>query len=479
MKFLGYTLFERIEENKTPEAKIVKTQFTKEQPDKVSFERLILYHDQTPQIRTAVSAYSELITGTEMVITADDEAAKKEIDEWIRTTNFYNKFEGVVTTTLICGNALLERLDPNDTEDVQEVDMSTIVAKKRTAEGKLEWYEQRQQAGGIVKLGEHNTDRFIEFNLTNFSQQAWGRSLFYPLAVARATGHRITAPLVEIMWGVEDAMAGIIQNNAYPITTITYDGGNDEFLKKETEFWRRYKPGDKRVGKITPRIEFFETSPASKYTDYVEHLEKTFELGTQFPHDIMTGDFTSRASSETTETIVMKLVRGFQQYMCTKLKKELFEPILEQKGFDAEKANLTISFTAQNVVELMPEQVLKLFTDKAITIDELREWYRDNTGIDLPDDAGIKQMMDEEKQREQDEFDMQAKAMDNKVNDLKSKVEQFVQSKDHDDKMVKMSADMADKITKIREAIDANNQGIANRKIKALEKFIERAEKIG
>jgi len=47
----------------------------------------------------------------------------------------------------------------------------------------------------------------------------------------------------------------------------------------------------------------------------VGHMEKTFELGTQFPHDIMTGDFTSRASSETTETIMQKRVRGFQRYL--------------------------------------------------------------------------------------------------------------------------------------------------------------------
>jgi len=71
------------------------------------------------------------------------------------------------------------------------------------------------------------------------------------------------------------------------------------------------------------------------------------ELGVQFPHDILTGDFTSRASSETTENIVMKKVRGWQRYLCTKLKKELFEPILEQNGFNTEEVELEVSFTVQ------------------------------------------------------------------------------------------------------------------------------------
>jgi len=337
---------------KQPLAKIVKSEFTKERP-KVTFERFIKYHDLTPQIQIAVSSYSELITGTEMVLKTKGKEAQDFLDEWVRKNNFYDKFEGLVTTMLICGNSLLEKLDKTDLEDVQEVDMTTIVSKKRDEFGRLEYYEQRQEMGKIVKL--EDTEKFIEFNLTHYSNQDWGRSLFYSLAIPRTTGFRTTAPLVEIMWGMEDAMGGIYLNNAYPITTITYPGANDEYLEKEAERWRRYKPGDKRVQKIKPEIEFFESQGSqSKFTELINHMEKVFELGTQFPHDILTGDFTSRASSETTETIVMKRVRGFQRYLCTKLKRELFEVILEQNGFNPEDEELEISFTAQNVVELEP-----------------------------------------------------------------------------------------------------------------------------
>jgi len=230
-----------IEEAKLPTAKIVRSEFIKERPAAVTFERLVKYHDLTPQIQIAVSSYSELITGTEMILTAKGQEAQDFLDEWVRRTNFYDKFEGIVTTLLITGNALLEKLDKTAIDDVEEVDMTTIVSKKRDEFGRLEFYEQRQQEGQIVKL--EDVDKFIEFNLTHYSKQAWGRSLFYSLAVPRTTGFRTTAPLVEVMWGMEDAMAGIINNNAYPITTITYPGANDEYLEKEAERWRRFKPG--------------------------------------------------------------------------------------------------------------------------------------------------------------------------------------------------------------------------------------------
>jgi len=384
----------QIKEAKTPLAKIVRSDYSREQPYQVTFEQLIKYHDRTPQLQIAVSSYSELITGTEMNVTCKSDKATQVLNEWIRDTNFYDKFENMVTTCLITGNSILEKLDENDIQNVEEVDMQTIIAKKRNEYGELEYYEHRTNNGQTAKLGEGKLGKFIEFNLTNYSKQPWGKSLFYSLAIPRTIGNRTTAPLIEIMWGVEDAMSAIILNNAYPITTITYPGASDTYLEKEAVRWQRYKPGDKRVQKIKPEIEFFETQGNSKYTDYINHLEKTFELGTQFPHDIMTGDFTSRASSETTDNIVMKRVRGYQRYLANKLKVELFDNILMQNGYDPEKEECEVAFTSQNIIELEVAQIKDLTTQGIMTKNESREWLRVNTGMELPDDDEIQANQD-------------------------------------------------------------------------------------
>jgi len=121
-----------MEKGKIPDAKIVKSQFIREQVENTTFEKLQRYHDLTPQIQIAVSSYTELITGTEMLISSEDDRAKEILDEWINKTGFYDKFESLVRTILICGNAILELLDENDITDVAEVDMSTVIAKRRT-----------------------------------------------------------------------------------------------------------------------------------------------------------------------------------------------------------------------------------------------------------------------------------------------------------------------------------------------------------
>ena len=384
----------QIEEAKAPLAKIVRSDYQREQPIQVTFEQLIKYHDRTPQLQIAVSSYSELITGTEMNITCKSETATQVLNEWVRNADFYNKFENMVTTCLITGNSILEKLDENDIQDVEEVDMQTIISKQRNEYGELQHYEHRTNHGQTAKLGEGKLGKFIEFNLTNYSKQAWGKSLFYSLAIPRTIGNRTTAPLIEIMWGIEDAMSAIILNNAYPITTITYPGASDTYLEKEAVRWQKYKPGDKRVQKIKPEIDFFETAGNSKYTDYIQHLEKVFELGTQFPHDIMTGDFTSRASSETTDNIVMKRVRGYQRYLANKLKIELFDNILIQNGYDPDVEECNVAFTSQNIVELEVAQIKDLTTQGIMTKTESRDWLRVNTGMELPDDDEIKASQD-------------------------------------------------------------------------------------
>ena len=379
----------KLEEAKTPLAKIVKREYDRERPEQVTFERLIMYHDKTPQIQMPVSMYSEMISGTDMVVNCESDKATELIHDWIRHTNFYEKFENMITTWLICGNSILEKLDENDIQDVLEVDMSTIISKKRDEYGSLEYYEHRTRTGIVNKLGQNKLGKFIEFNLSPFSRKPWSNSLFHSLAIPRTIGNRTMPPITELIWGIEDAMGSIILNNAYPITTITYNGANDDYLRGEARRWNEYKPGDKRVQKIKPEIEFFETTGNSKYTDYLDWLRKTVEMGVQFPNDILTGDFTSRASSETTETIVQKKVRGYQRYLSNKLKTELFDNILIQNGYDPDKEDCKVQFTAQNIIVLDINNVKDFTTNGIMTKNEAREWLRKNTGMELTDDKEI------------------------------------------------------------------------------------------
>lgn len=375
-------------EKSNPESKIVKSYSMQGDAPKVSFKQLMEYYEKTPQVSIGVTGYSELITGTDLQINADDEEAKKFIEEWNRKTNFYDKLENMVTTFLVCGNSILEKLDDKLIEDVAEVDMSTITGKKRDDYGNTEFYYQNV-GGQNTPLGQGNLNKFIEFNLSMYSRKEWSPSLFQSIAEARTVGNRTTLPIIEMLWAIEDAMGAVFVNHAYPLEYFTFEGANADELEKEAQKIKKFKPGDKFIGTKKPEVSIFETQAQSKYPDYINHYNRLTQLGIKFPHDIMTGDFTSRASSETTDDLTTKIARGIQRYICNKLKIELYDLILKQNGYDPMKANLSVSFTTQNIIKLNPDQVKERVMSGMWTKEEGREWDKDNLGADLFDDNKI------------------------------------------------------------------------------------------
>jgi len=116
----------------------------------------------------------------------------------------------------------------------------------------------------------------------------------------------------------------------------------------------------------------------------------------------MTGDFTSRASSQTTESLLDKRVRGYQRYIINKIVDEIYTPLLILNGIDPLKANLTISFETGNLIDLTIDNMMGLKNSGSITVKELREWVKDRAGVDLFDDKEIEAKQEEYEQQKQD-----------------------------------------------------------------------------
>lgn len=400
-------------------SRVVKSYNSQDSPE-VSFKQKIYYHNISPQLQVGVTGYSRLLDLANIQINTDDEEAKKIIEDWNETTNFKTKLEAMGNTFLICGNSILEKLDDKLTQDVEEVDMTTITGKKRDEYGKTLWYIQ--EAGGQqIPLGQNNINRYIEFNLNTISKSIWSPCIFESAAIPRKVGNRTTFPLVELVVGLEDAMSTIILNNAYPEEYYTFEGVNDEDLTKEAEKIRKRKPGDKIIGTKQPKIDIFETKGQSAYVDYIKYLYNSLSISVKFPTDILIGDFTSRASSEESADLPVKFSNAIKRYLGNKLKQELYDPILLQMGKDTKKINLQVTFGTQEIIKMTPEIAGKRFTDKIWSIEETREWDKENTGVDLFDDDLMSNDMMKQKEDEiKAQFDLKNKPVEDNKKEIES-----------------------------------------------------------
>ena len=395
-----------------PFSKVVKSYGNSDSPD-VSFKQKIYYHSISPQLQVGVTGYSRLLDLANIQINTDDEEAKKIIDVWNEVTNFKTKFEAMGNTFLICGNSILEKLDSKLTQDVEEVDMTTITGKKRDDYGKTLYYIQEAN-GQQVPLGQNDINRYIEFNLNTISKSIWSPCIFEAAAIPRRVGNRTTFPLVELVVGLEDAMSTIVLNNAYPEVYYTFPNADSDRLEKESEKIRKRKPGDRVVTSAKPEIDMYESKGQSAYVDYIKYLYNSLSLAVKFPTDILIGDFTSRASSEESADLPVKFANAIKRYLGNKLKQELYDPILLQMGKDVKKINLQVTFGTQEIIKMTPEIVGKRVLDGQWTVEEGREWDKKNTGVELFDDDIIN---DEVVQKEKDEvkaqFDMKNRPTDN------------------------------------------------------------------
>lgn len=389
--------FIKIEEKApNPITKIVSMhQYSDEQPQ-VSFAQKIYYHSISPQIQLGVTAYARLLDLANIQINSDDEKSKKLIEDWIDITDFRTKIDAMSNTFLICGNAIIEKLSDKMTQDIAEVDMSSITGKKRDEYGKTMYYTQSTQVGQI-QLGETSLNRFIEFNLNTISRSTWSPCIFESAAIPRKVGNRITYPLVELVVGLEDAMSTIILNNAYPEVYYTFEGANEEQLKKEQEKIRKKKPGDRMIVTKQPKIDLFEAKGQSAYVDYIKYLYNSLSVSIKFPVDIINGDFTSRASSETSANLPVQIASSIKRYIASKLKSELFDPILAQNGIDPKLVNLQVTFGITETLKLLPADIIAMTEKRIITSNESREWFKSNTGMDLFDDDKIDVMSNDTK----------------------------------------------------------------------------------
>src|SRR3990167_5430701 len=339
----------------------------------VSFKKKIYYHSISPQIQVGVTGYARLLDLANIMINSDNDKAKKIIDEWMEVTDFKTKFEAMGNTFLICGNSIFEKLDDKIIQDVVEVDMSSIIDKKRDEYGNTLHYIQ-QLPTETRKLGETHLQKYIEFNLSTISRSAWSPCIFESACIPRQVGNRTTFPLVELVVGLEDAMSTIVLNNAYPEVYYTYEGANEDELKKEAEKIRKKKPGDRQIVTKQPVIDMFEAKGQSAYVDYIKYLYNSLSLAVKFPTDILIGDFTSRASSEESADLPVKFANAIKRYLGNKLKQELYDPILLQMGKDVKKINLQVTFGTQEIIKMTPEIVGKRVLDGQWTVEEGREW---------------------------------------------------------------------------------------------------------
>lgn len=414
---------------KDPESKIYNSFMpAQSQHDSLTALQLIDYAKRTPQLDLAIESLVELIMGTEININSDSDDVKKKCEDFAHNIDLYELMRTGLRDELITGDLVFEIVRNGGTiEKIVEIDPLALWDQDRDVYGNVKAYVLNTQ-DGQQKI---TVEKTIHFKFKQVGKEPWGRSMFHSLAISRTVGDRESRPMIEQIWAMEDAMTGTFINYAYPMMVINYPNADADQLEKEAQKIRDWKPGDKLVQSTStpPTFEVIESeNTVGRMGDYVKHIAEVLMMGTGFSYEIFLGNFTSRASSETTDSVTMKKVRAHQKYLANKLKSELFKPFLGMDDESFNKANLQISFESGHIKDMTVDDVKNRVGAGIWTKDEAREWDMENTGVDLFDDIGIEQDQEQKDQMMQQKMDGMTQNLD-KVRSVYKRKEEILKSR--------------------------------------------------
>ena len=347
----------------------------------VNFEDLFYLNDHDARLSLASDTYVQLVMGSGLKIKTQNQKAKKKIEKWLKDTDFENRLEDIVHSLVITGNAILEKYPMM--ADVSEVDITTVKEIIRDDHGKVTKYIQE------VDAVRHELDAkdIIHLKFTNRHREVWGRGLFLSVAANRLIDGVYESSPLESMWKVENAMVKIFESYASPMMLIHFADAGEQFIEKQASAFKQAKPGAKILTDKEFDVKVVEVNPASKFDKNIEHLQQdVIEVGSQFPLQMFNAGFTARASADTTDSVVLRKIKRIQTRLANQIKHEIIDVFLKFNKIDPDKADINVVFETESKFELSAEDIEKLFEKGSITRDEVRNYLKKNTIIDLEDE---------------------------------------------------------------------------------------------
>ena len=368
----------------------------------VKFSKLSDYRNMIPQLDTIIGFETDMIVGTDMNINSDDDEALTICDDFARDTALYDKIKNITKTSLTTGFGLMVRgRSGKILKNIEEFDVDTLKETYRDSFGNTVSYVQ--DLGGEDNVISGISD-YIPIIFKKNNRSAYGLSEFHAMAISRRVGNRDMRPLVESFISLDDVVIGTLENFAFPIEYHTYVGANRDQLLEEARKYKEKKPGD--VFFIDRPHEIDRREPTKgTFVEYIDHFKNLLQHGTGFPLDMLTGDFASRASSQTADSFFMRKIKSYQKYITKIAKSEIFEELLRSLGWDEDriaKANITIEFETEQTEPITGDLVLRFRQQGDITPRESRDWLA-GQGMDLDDEEGFEKIL-QDKEDMKDNF---------------------------------------------------------------------------
>lgn len=313
----------------------------------ITFQTLRDYYLKDPSVSAAVDYMAEQAVGSGFFTTAKDENAKLEVDRFAEDVGLDQVLIQVTKEVVYAGNSFVEKVGPQALEALKVLPLTSIVHVRRDEFGRLDperAYEQRL-AGNAVFL---KPDEVLHFKFNIVDGSAFGTGLLNPLAETFDIDERNRRPaLLAVKAQLETSFNRIMKRYAAPKVIWNLEGATDteiEKAKKEIQEAPEdvdFVAGGRIKATATPVV----VDPRARFEAYFQYLESQILAGLQTPViKLFQAPGFTEASATVAKEISQRKIELLQRYLKRVVEREIFTPILQQKGFDPKKAEVRLNW---------------------------------------------------------------------------------------------------------------------------------------
>ncbi|MGB9774776.1 MAG: hypothetical protein ACPL4I_12325 [Bacteroidota bacterium] len=125
-----------------------------------------------------------------------------------------------------------------------------------------------------------------------------------------------------------------------------------------------------KTGDVKP----IQMDPRARFEYYIDHVLNQFILGLETPLPrLFTSPGFTEASANVAKELGEAIIRPIQRYIKRVVEREIFKPVMEQAGFDPEKAQIRLNWGAPKLPEIDMADMLKAAELGLIRTEEFRK----------------------------------------------------------------------------------------------------------
>jgi len=357
---------------------------------KTNFETQIKYYLSDPHVKGAIDTLAETAVGHGFYIKAEDDDAKACVEEFCEEVDLDGINQNIARELWATGNAILEKVDPDDIQELVHLPISTFHKIYADPKGKELIYEQKLG----TTINRLDPARLIHYRYNRIDASITGHGLIEPLinqGVGYSSGKRRPAYL-QIKEEIEDSMRKVLRRYV-PRHAYILKGFKDADVKKHAKTIRDLEPeddliiGSPSLAKQDIAITRIATDPRSRLDPFIEYFYDGTITALETPTIklFLERGFTE-ASARVAVDILDRKVSAFRRFLKRMHEREIFKPVVMQRLRYTEqewkKAKVRLVWGAIKEPEVTIENILKAGELGFLYPQEIRKFLH-KKGIEL------------------------------------------------------------------------------------------------